>query len=179
MFTSTCLSHFRHYGQNTDTNTVMAVLDTTCHKLLKSRLQDCPRHVAHRSLLSPALARFNLSLPSPTLRTENGHKHARGCIGNNWCCLYCCRQQEYAAEVQIASQGASTSPSESLSFGEYNSSNVFQTHASLSTQSNGSLSVLSSDLSMLPSQGTAAIGSGDGLVLFACGLPCTWLDSQT
>ena len=82
-------------------------------------------------------------------------------------CLCCCRQQDYAAEVQIASQGASTSPSESLSFGEYNSSNLFQTHASLSSQSNGSLTLLSSDLSMLPSQGTAAIGSGDGLVLFA------------
>ena len=47
-----------------------------------------------------------------------------------------------------------------LSFGEYNSSQVFQSHASLSAHSNGTLDVLSTDLNMLPSQGTAAMGSG-------------------
>ena len=70
----------------------------------------------------------------------------------------CCRQQDYAADVRIASQGSSSS--EALSFGEYNSSDVFQSHASLSAQSNGTLQLQSSDLSMLPSQGTAALGSG-------------------
>ena len=72
----------------------------------------------------------------------------------------CCRQQDYAADVRIASQGSSSTPSEALSFGEYNSSDVFQSHASLSAESNGTLQLQSSDLSMLPSQGTAALGSG-------------------
>ncbi len=72
----------------------------------------------------------------------------------------CCRQQDYAADVRIASQGASTIPSEALSFGEYNSSDVFQSHARVSAQSNGTLQLQSSDLSMLPSLGTASLGSG-------------------
>ena len=82
----------------------------------------------------------------------------------------CCRQQDYAADVRIASQGSSSIPSEALSFGEY-SSDVFQSHASLGAQSNGTLQLRSSDLSMLPSQGTASLGSGTPSITQAISYP--------
>ena len=53
-----------------------------------------------------------------------------------------------------------TGPSEGLSFGAYDSTNAFQSHASLTAQSNGTLAVMSEDLSLQPSQGTAVLGSG-------------------
>lgn len=78
---------------------------------------------------------------------------------------FVCRQQDYAASVQIASRHASSSPSEALSFGEYDASKRFQSHASLSAQPNGSLALSSSHLSMLPANGTANVGSGILLML--------------
>ena len=96
-----------------------------------------------------------------------------GCASQVMCC--CRQQQQYAADVRIASQGWPSSPSEALSFGAYDSASAFQSHASLTAQPNGTLDVLSSDLNMLPSQGTAAMGSGQlGMQFFQCvfSLPC-------
>ena len=53
-----------------------------------------------------------------------------------------------------------TGPSEGLSFGAYDATNAFQSHASLTAQPNGTLAVVSEDLSLQPSQGTAMLGSG-------------------
>lgn len=72
-----------------------------------------------------------------------------------------CRQQSFAADVRIASQGVKTGPSEGLSFGSYDATNAFQSHASLTAHPNGTLAVVSEDLSLQPSQGTAMLGSGE------------------
>ena len=69
-------------------------------------------------------------------------------------------QPEYAADVRIASDQTSSQASEALSFGRYSASDKFQTHANLSTNANGSLSLSASDISMLPSAGTATMGLG-------------------
>ena len=70
------------------------------------------------------------------------------------------RQQSFAADVRIASQGVETGPSEGLSFGAYDSTHAFRPHASLTAQANGSLAVMSEDLSLQPSKGSAMLGSG-------------------
>lgn len=70
------------------------------------------------------------------------------------------RQQSFAADVRIASQGVETGPSEGLSFGAYDSTHAFQPHASLTAQANGTLAVMSEDLSLQPSKGSAMLGSG-------------------
>ena len=62
--------------------------------------------------------------------------------------------------MRIAPQGVKTGPSESLSFDAYDATNAFQSHASLTAQPNGTLAVVSQDLSLQPSQGTAVLGSG-------------------
>ena len=74
--------------------------------------------------------------------------------------LHVCRQESYAADVQIVSHQASSSVSESLSFGEYDARDSFQPHAMLSAHANGSMDILSANLNMLPSNGTATVGSG-------------------
>lgn len=74
------------------------------------------------------------------------------------CC--CCRQHSFAADVRISSLGVDSGPSERLSFGAYDSTNAFQSHASLTAQPNGTLAVVSEDIQLHPSQGTAMLGSG-------------------
>lgn len=52
------------------------------------------------------------------------------------------------------------SPTEVLSFGAYDATNAFQSHASLAAQPNGTLTMVSSDLSLQPTLGSAVVGSG-------------------
>lgn len=76
------------------------------------------------------------------------------------------KQSAYNADVRIASDAASSNPSEALAFGRYSSANKFQTHANLSTTADGRLALSAGDISMLPSQGTASIGLGELHLLF-------------
>lgn len=71
------------------------------------------------------------------------------------------KQPAYNADVRIASDAASSHPSEALAFGRYSSANKFQTHANLSTSADGSLALSAGDISMMPSRGTASVGRGE------------------
>lgn len=73
----------------------------------------------------------------------------------------CRKQTAYSADVRIASDAASSNPSEALAFGTFTSANKFQTHANLSTTANGSLAISAADISMLPSHATASVGLGE------------------
>ncbi|KAL3139221.1 hypothetical protein ABBQ32_005991 [Trebouxia sp. C0010 RCD-2024] len=84
------------------------------------------------------------------------HVHQHNYSGSLW---FLHKQQKFAADVRIASKDAADSPTEVLSFGAYDSTDAFQSHASLAAQPNGTLTVVSSDLNLQPTLGNAVVGS--------------------